>query len=306
MPARVHVTALSGNVLCTIDLQEGDCLAELRAAIEKATQIDADEQRLFRGAEELRSDTSLAAVAAAAEAVNLVLVQTFQDDTGTLLPLRREVRAILSDAADVSLAEVVSRLARLNVTTTEELTNLANIFVKVALAQPSGGETYANIAQRLIQGRVLPSFKAEDGSQLNFARLLLSSLQESFEELGPFRLPNREEEVVQKSARQMERAVAHAQLLCHLFNRRLFSLGVISQVLWQLIGPPGRPTPLSLEYVHVFLCLIDKRLVQHEQVQKLIEKVVTRLVALSTASDEAASHSESVLGKIQCCLIAAA
>jgi translation initiation factor 4G len=155
--------------------------------------------------------------------------------------LRSNVQSLLNKICPENIAQIVSKVAAIEVTSCEQLETIIELIFKKALAEPHYCETYADLVFSLKS--VFPEFPSPTGGKpLTFKSAVLNICQNEFEELlesaesSKQEVHNDPEEQEFLWKKRRERMRANMKFVGHLFLRQLLSVKVIGSVIRELVS----------------------------------------------------------------------
>lgn len=217
--------------------------------------------------------------------------------------LKRSVQSLLNKICPENVAQIVTKIAAIQVQEYSELETIIELMFKKAVTEPHYCETYADLAFSL--KAVYPSFPCQDGGKpITFRGLVLNVCQKEFEELH-FSSDTLEDEKEQHDAEVLEALRkkrkdgmrANMKFIGHLFLRKLLSAKVISNVICELClcaVPDMTPEETALECACELLLAVGYTLESMPAGSLPLASVCLRLKELKLRKNE---HGKAMVSK---------
>lgn len=155
--------------------------------------------------------------------------------------LKRQVQALLNKICPENVAQIVAKIAAIQVDSLSDLEAIIELMFKKAVSESHYCETYADLVFSL--KAVYPTFPSPDGGKpATFKGLVLNICQNEFEELlsscdvsDADKEKTDPEELEYLRKKRKERMRANMKFIGHLFLRQLLSAKVIGTVICELV-----------------------------------------------------------------------
>eukprot|EP00930_Biecheleria_cincta_P056008 TRINITY_DN4221_c1_g4_i1.p1 TRINITY_DN4221_c1_g4~~TRINITY_DN4221_c1_g4_i1.p1 ORF type:complete len:529 (+),score=135.23 TRINITY_DN4221_c1_g4_i1:80-1666(+) len=208
--------------------------------------------------------------------------------------IKRQVQALLNKICPENVAQIVSKIAAIEVETLTDLEAIIELMFKKAVSEPHYCETYADLVFSL--KAVYPSFPCPDGGKPATVKgLVLNICQNEFEELlSSCDVPDAEkegadpEELEYLRKKRKDRMRANMKFIGHLFLRQLLSAKVIGTVICELVlceQTVEVPEEHALECVCELLLAIGYTLESMPAGRMALASVCARLKELKSRQD---------------------
>jgi len=147
--------------------------------------------------------------------------------------LRRAVQSLLNKVCPENVSTIADKIAKINVSSADELEVIIELMFRKALAEPHYCETYADLIFSLRSA--FPEFPAEGGGKnITFKSSILNVCQNEFEAIPKVAHAGTDEREFAHKQRK-DRMLANMKLVGHLYLRQLLPAKVISFVVQELV-----------------------------------------------------------------------